>query len=423
MRPSNHEAEKTVLGAFFQFEDIRDKIVMEVNSAMFDNQVHKALYLEGLKIYQDKADFSFHACINRLPNYSYILLNCLDIIPSSTLVVEFIDELKKEYRNRQLWYLQENIRQALKDKVEAQKIIKATEIRLLEIDGGKSNIIRLGDLCADHESKEKYIEMTTSCIKSGISQFDKLLNINQTDFIIIAGRPSHGKSAFGIFLAKSYARHNYGVGILSLEMPNNILMLRMAMSEGQYSGYDGYRQGIGKIATLPIFFEQFETNNIHKIENTISILKKKHNIKLVIIDYLGLIGNDESNKKSLYESVTELSQRLKISAKKNQIPHFVLAQLSREPDKRTNHRPMLSDIRDSGGIEQDSDIVMFTYSPGMYENNKNRDEFKDVDLNTYFEIVAAKQRNGALGVIKFFNDKSKSYYAPLEVYQEPKELF
>ncbi|RJP80163.1 MAG: replicative DNA helicase [Candidatus Zixiibacteriota bacterium] len=243
-------------------------------------------------------------------------------------------------------------------------------------------------------------------VHSGFSNLDKLTSGFQAgDMIVLAGRPSMGKTAFSLNLARNAAvEHRVPVGYFSLEMAAHQLALRMLCAE---AGVDSalLRTGkldnrkfqklplvIGKLAEAPLYIDDTPALSVMELRARARRLKSEFNIGLVIIDYLGLMESSNKKVENQQQKVAEISRSLKALAKDLEVPVIVLSQLSRAVEMRPgDKRPILSDLRDSGAIEQDADVVMFLYREGVYKEDADK---------SYTEVIIAKQRNGPLGVAK-----------------------
>ena len=270
-------------------------------------------------------------------------------------------------------------------------------------------------------------------IRSGFKNLDQITSGFQAgDMIILAGRPSMGKTAFGLNIARNAAvEHRVPVGFFSLEMTAHQLALRMLCAE---AGVDSVllRTGkleskkfqrlphvIGKLASAPLYIDDTPALSVMELRARARRLKSEFNIGLILVDYLGLMEIPNKKVESQQHKIAEISRSLKALAKDLGTPIMVLSQLSRAVENRPgDKRPILSDLRDSGAIEQDADVVMFIYRGGLYEQHR-----KDgtLDLSTT-EIIIAKQRNGPLGtaMVKFnlqtgrFEDLAPEYLQQME---------
>ena len=242
-------------------------------------------------------------------------------------------------------------------------------------------------------------------VPTGFIDLDKLLSgLQPSDLLIIAGRPGQGKSGFLLSIAKNAGlTHKKHVAVFSLEMSNEQVVQRLMAQE---TGIDSQRLRTGKLAEeeWPLFTHAIEVFSDTKIflDDTPAItplqlrtkcrrLHMEYGLDLVIIDYLQLMGGDTRNDNRVQE-VSYISRNLKILARELNVPVLAAAQLSRAVEQRSDKRPVLSDLRESGSLEQDADIVMFIYRPDQYE--------KDTVKQNVAEIIVAKHRNGPVGSVE-----------------------
>ena len=242
-------------------------------------------------------------------------------------------------------------------------------------------------------------------VPTGFYDLDKLLNgLNPSDLLIIAGRPGQGKTGFLLSVAKNAALiHKKHVAIFSLEMSNEQVVQRLIAQE---TGIDSQRLRSGKLAEeeWPLFthaIEVFGDTNVY-LDDTPAItplqirtkcrrLHMEYGLDLIIVDYLQLMGGDTRNDNRVQE-VSYISRNLKVLARELNVPVLTAAQLSRAVEQRQDKKPVLSDLRESGSLEQDADIVMFIYRPDQYE--------KDTTKQNIAEIIVAKHRNGPVGNVE-----------------------
>ena len=257
-------------------------------------------------------------------------------------------------------------------------------------------------------------------VPSGFTELDGMtLGFQPSDLVIIAARPSMGKTAFVLNVAQYAAvERNLPTAIFSLEMSKESLVMRMLASEG-YIDAQRLRSGkltsqdhsnLAKAAALlgqaPIWIDDSPGLSLLEIRSRSRRLKSQHDLKMIIIDYLQLVTGPPGVE-SRQQEISQISRSLKILAKELQVPVLALSQLSRAPEQRTgeNKRPQLSDLRESGAIEQDADLVMFIYRPEFYERavdeqgnpNKTSD---GIPLEGLAEIIVGKQRNGPTGIAR-----------------------
>jgi len=246
-------------------------------------------------------------------------------------------------------------------------------------------------------------------VTTGFKELDKITNGWQSsDLIIIAARPGMGKTAFTLSLAANAAESGKGVGIFSLEMANNQLVQRLISMESMIPAsrlreakltddqWPVLAKSVEKLSSMPIFIDDTPQINIFELRAKCRRLKQQHNIGLVVIDYLQLMSAGAGNKRGNREQeISSISRALKGMAKELDLPVIALSQLSRAVETRGgDKRPMLSDLRESGAIEQDADIVTFIYRPDYYDLADG----EEVSDNTA-EIIISKHRNGSLGSV------------------------
>ncbi|MBU3714629.1 MAG: replicative DNA helicase, partial [Ferruginibacter sp.] len=253
-------------------------------------------------------------------------------------------------------------------------------------------------------------------VPTGFPSLDKITyGWQPTDLIILAARPSVGKTAFALNLARSAAMHPTkpsAVAFFSLEMSSSQLVQRILSAESEiwlekisrgrleeHEMKQLYKRGIDKLSKAPIFIDDSAALNIFELRAKCRRLKNKHNVGIIIIDYLQLMSGSGDRNSNREQEISKISRDLKGLAKELQVPIIALSQLSREVEKRKegNKMPQLSDLRESGAIEQDADMVMFLYRPEYYDINT--DAFGDSNKGeTHVKI--AKHRNGSLETIK-----------------------
>jgi replicative DNA helicase len=266
-------------------------------------------------------------------------------------------------------------------------------------------------------------KITTFSVPSGYFELDELLGgFQKSDLIIIAARPSMGKTAFAMSAVRNIAMdHNIPVGFFSLEMATNQLVTRLISAEakinahslrtGRFKAEDGAKvsRTIHRLSKAPIFIDDTPGISILEIRAKARRLKKEQNIGLIVIDYLQLI-NPSFNMDSREREISTISRSLKALAKELNIPVIALSQLNRQLEARTDKKPMLSDLRESGSIEQDADVVLFLYRPEVYGITQfSGGEMNGEATEGVAEVIVGKQRNGPIGDVrvKFIKDYAR----------------
>jgi replicative DNA helicase len=260
-------------------------------------------------------------------------------------------------------------------------------------------------------------------VRTGFSDLDKITGgLRSSDLIILAGRPSVGKTGLALTMARNAAvRFHQPVAVFSLEMSTSQLVQRLIAAEanidsqlfktGFVDEYEWHRihDAMGILSEAPIYIDDTAGMTALELRSKARRLKVEANIKLVIVDYLQLMSG--SGRENRTQEVSEISRSLKALARELDVPVIALSQLSRAIEHRTDRRPMLSDLRESGAIEQDADIVMFVHRDELYDPETEKKNIAD--------LIIAKHRNGPVAEIhlRFFPSQTK--FADLETYHQP----
>jgi replicative DNA helicase len=258
-------------------------------------------------------------------------------------------------------------------------------------------------------------------IRSGFKDLDNLLaGFQKSDLIILAARPSMGKTSLALDIARKAAtEHKAVVGIFSLEMAAQQLIDRMVASEAgvnswnlrtgnikEQGDWDLIRDAYDRLGQAPIYISDEPAQNILKMRATARRLKKEHGLDLIIVDYLQLMVPTNSRAQdNLVQQVTEISRSLKQLAREMNVPVIALSQLSRAVEQRGG-KPRLSDLRDSGSIEQDADVVMFIHRDDKLNKESERPNIA--------EIMVEKHRNGPVGMVELYFDEKRVTFKSLE---------
>lgn len=418
--PCNIEAEQAVLGAIL----IADKtIIDDINLRVDDfyRSSHKIIYKAMLTLFKANKPIDNLTVIEYLDKTNKLeeaggiacitsLVNC---VPSASNVKYYADMVKDTAIRRKyiqageqikdIAYTAENIDSAVS---EAEKLI----FDISKENVYKGDIIEPTDLMIECMQE---IEYQYEHNQNGVSGIDtSYIDLNKitggfqkSDFIIIGARPAMGKTALALSMASRITRDNIPIAIFSLEMSKAQLGKRLisgascvnsqkistgCLDEKEWSRVIQAGEALSK---RPIYIEDSAEINILQLRSKARQLKKQKGIKLIIIDYLQLLASERKRDNKVQE-VSDISRQLKILAKELNIPVIALAQLSRAVESRTEKKPMLSDLRESGSIEQDADIVMFLYRDDYY--NKNSED------KNIAELIIAKHRNGSTGTVKLY---------------------
>jgi replicative DNA helicase len=306
------------------------------------------------------------------------------------------------------------------------ELLDSAEKRIYEITAapGNQKFIALSDVLGDAFERLDKLHKSEGMLRgvpTGFPELDnRLAGLQKSDLIILAARPSMGKTSLALDIARHTAiRHNTSVGIFSLEMSTQQLVDRMLAAEAQV---DAWRLRTGKLTTdeeferlsdatnhlsqAKIYVDDQAGNNILKMRSVARRLKSEKGLDLIIVDYLQLMVPAGKNRPdSLVQQVTEISRALKQLARELDVPVLALSQLSRAIETRRG-RPQLSDLRDSGSIEQDADVVMFIHNEDRYKEAAER--------GNIVELIIAKHRNGPTGSIELYFDDKKATFRSIE---------
>ncbi len=261
-------------------------------------------------------------------------------------------------------------------------------------------------------------------IPTGFADLDYITaGLHPSDLVIVAARPAMGKSAFALNIATNAAvRANKGVAIFSLEMSKEQMTNRILCSEAMVDSnkvrtgkiedddWTKLAEASGALSTSQIFIDDTPGISVMEIRAKCRKLKLEKNIGLVVIDYIQLVQGSSKKNSSREQEISEISRSLKILAKEIGVPVIALSQLSRSVEQRPDHRPMLSDLRESGAIEQDADIVMFLYRDDYYN--------EDSEKKNIAEVILAKHRAGSTGTVELAWLGSYTKFANLDKYRE-----
>ncbi len=355
---------------------------------------------------------------------SSYLPELVSVVPTAANIKNYADIVVKKAALRELIYSADQILELgynEKDNIDTV-FDKAEKIIFGLADFSRKTFTNIKDALDEawdrfdklHKSKEGLRGVPT-----GFRDLDNLLSgFQPSDLIILAARPSMGKTSLALDIARNVAcRHNQAVGIFSLEMSTQQLVDRVIAAESRVNSWElrtgkvkndedftKIRDALATLASAPIFIDDEPSNNIIKMKATARRMQAEHGLKLIIVDYLQLmIPQRESD--SLVQQVTEISRSLKGLARELNIPVIALSQLSRAVEQRGG-RPRLSDLRDSGSIEQDADVVMFIH--------RERNEEDGGKKNNLAEILIEKHRNGPVGKVDLYFDEHRVSFSTVE---------
>ncbi len=428
--PQAKDLEEAILGAIMLEKSAFDTVVEILKPECFYVEAHQKIYkaMQGLAIKSLPIDLltvveelKFREELDFVGG-PYAVTKLTNAVVSSANIEAHARIVLQKFIQRELIRISgEIIGDAYEDSTDVFDMLDDAETKLFEITNNhlRKNFddietVLVKTINRIEEMRNRQDEMTG--VPTGFPSLDKLTyGWQPTDLIILAARPSVGKTAFALNLARTAALHPTkptGVGFFSLEMSSAQLVQRILSAESEiwlekiargkleeHEMKQLYKKGIDKLSKAPIFIDDSAALNIFELRAKCRRLKNKHNIGIIIIDYLQLMSGSADRNSNREQEISKISRDLKGLAKELQVPIIALSQLSREVEKRKegNKVPQLSDLRESGAIEQDADMVMFLYRPDYYDVTTN--EMGESNKGeTYVKI--AKHRNGSLDTIK-----------------------
>ena len=414
--PHNLDAEQSVLGAILLDNTAINPAGETLTSEDFYGEAHRVVFEAMVALSEDDSPIDAVTVAERLERSGQLeragglgyLSTLMDGLPRALNVADYARIVKDKSSLRNLISSANTIiTSAISGDEPTDDIIDQAERRIFEIaeDKVKRGFLSIRDLVGEttHQLEELY---ERSDVVTGVPTGFKRLNtytagLQSGDLIIIAGRPSMGKTALALNIAQHVAlRHDGSVGIFSLEMSTQQLVRRMISSEAQVdnqkinTGYlskdelNGLINSLELLASKNIFVDDAANPSLLEMRSKARRLKAEHGLDLLIIDYLQLMSLGRFENRNL--EIGAISRALKGLAKELEVPVIALSQLSRAPEARSHHRPQLSDLRESGNLEQDADVVSFIYREEIYNPD-------DPSLEGEATLILAKQRNGPVG--------------------------
>ncbi len=432
--PQSVDSERAVLGSIMlrpqAIHEINDIIVAESFYAAKHSQIYKVMLElaskgEPIDILSVSHKLTEKGLIEQLGGSSY-LSELTNAVPASTNIKHYADIVSKKNILRKIIEAGVDISElGFKEEVEdVFEILDQAEKRMMGINTNSAAhaFISLKDSLPEawdrlerlHESKGELRGVPT-----GFRDLDQYLSgLQKSDLIILAARPSMGKTTLALDIARQAAlKHGTPTVIFSLEMSTQQLVDRMLAAESKVnawnlrtgnltaeSEFSKIRDSLDRLSKAPIFVDDMAGNSIVRMRSVCRRIRAEHGIGLIIVDYLQLMSTSK-NYDSMVNQVTEISRSLKSLAKEFDVPVIALSQLSRAVESRGG-RPRLSDLRDSGSIEQDADVVMF-----IHREDKGKDESERTNIA---EILIEKHRNGPVGKVELYFDEKTTTFMTIE---------
>ncbi len=417
--PHNIDAEKSVLGAMLIDEEAIALAVEILDETWFYEETHRKIYQSIIQLYDQRKRVDLVTLSDKLKNEGLLesiggvsyLSTIMDFVPTSAHVEHYAQIVKERGVLRRLI---QNATQIISSCYQpngiVEDVVDSAERLIFEVADLKERqqSVHIKDLVKDSiETLDKLYQRKehVTGISTGFEKLDHMTSgLQKSDLIIIAGRPSMGKSALAVSIVENASlNQGVGVGFFSLEMSKEQLVQRMLCSQARVDAHK-VRSGFlspadwpkltaaaGKLSQAKIFIDDTPSISALELRAKARRLKANHNIQLVVLDYLQLMRSSIRSD-SRQQEISEISRSLKALARELNIPVIALSQLSRAVESRQDHRPQLSDLRESGAIEQDADLVALLVREEYYQPTEENKGMADINI--------AKQRNGPVGTFK-----------------------
>ncbi len=442
--PQAMEVEKSVLGAMLLDKEAVGIAIETVDDTIFYRDAHRKIYLSMVALYEKNEPIDVITLSEELKRRNeleeiggtYYLTELAAMVPSSANIAYHLNIIRSKSILRQLIVVCNSIiKSAYDESEESEKILDVAESEVLGISQStrQKSYEWVKPLIMDTIHELERLHQTSRegiiGVPSGYRDLDNILaGFQRSDLIVLAGRPSMGKTAFALNLARNAAvDHHIPVGFFSLEMSNPQLVQRLLCSEAELdsqrlrtgrlkeSEWPKLSRRIGRLVEAPIYIDDTPAMDIMKLRARARRMAAERKIGMIVVDYMQLMEAPKGMD-SRQQEISYISRSLKTLSKELKIPVIALSQLSRAVELREWKRPTLADLRESGAIEQDADVVMFVYRPELY-NIQNFDDEEKSSTENIVEIIIGKHRNGPTGSIKLVFMKNYGKFADRARYE------
>ena len=417
--PHSVEAEQSVLGSILLDKDAMISVSETLIPEDFYKEAHRVIYECMLKLYNNQSEIDLITLADELRDQGYLddiggiayITSLSTIVPTTSNIKYYINIVKEKSISRQLISAANDIINLGYDSsTKVEDVLENAEKKIFDISQERTtndfqpiNQVLTETLSMLEKLYEEKSDVTG--LTTGFRDLNKKINgLQRSDLLLIAARPAMGKTAFALNLVQNAAlKGDASVAVFSLEMSKEQLVQRMVAAQssvelkkiktGTLAANDWPRitDGMAVLSGAKIHIDDTPGIKISELRSKCRKLKIEKGLDLVLIDYLQLMEGDGHNE-SRQQEIAKISRSLKILAKELDCPVVALSQLSRAPEQRADHRPMLSDLRESGSIEQDADIVMFLYRDEYYN--------PDTERKNIGEVIVAKNRHGETGTVE-----------------------
>lgn len=421
--PQNVEAEQSVLGSLLIDKEAIIKVADLITAEDFYRDDHRFIYEAMLKLFEKRMPIDVVTVSEELEKVNKFeaiggatyLTTLVNVVPTASHIVHYASIVQQKATLRRLIGAANKIAElGYQEENELTRVLDVAEQSLFSVSQKhqRQNFVAIKDVLADSFERIDELHKNKGVLRgvpTGFRDLDNMLSgFQNSDLIIVAARPSMGKTAITLNMAAHAAvKEKRAVAFFSLEMGKDQLAERLLSLE---SGVDSWKlrtgnladddfpkigYAMGTLADAPIYIDDTPGLTITEVRSKCRRLQMEHGIDIIMIDYLQLLsGTMRGGESNRVQEISEISRNLKTLARELNVPVVALSQLSRAVEARPDKRPMLSDLRESGSIEQDADIVMFIYRDDYYH--------KDTDRKGVTELLVRKHRNGPVGDVELF---------------------
>ncbi len=437
--PYSLEAEQAVLGSILIEPESINQVADLLRPEYFYLPEHQSIFRVMSAKMMESQTIDFVTVLESLKSEGFFsgeegkayLLKMAQLVPSISNITHYARIVKEKHDVRSLIKAaREIVEDAMDPGVDAGMLMDAAEQKIYDIRQGRhqGGLVPIQDVLASNyeifnklasNERDQFVGIPT-----GISTLDEITTgLNRSDLIIVGARPGMGKTSFALNLARNVAvKQNKGVAFFNLEMSREQMVNRLLSSEARVSSkklrvgnltpdeWGRIAAASGILCKAPIYLDDTASITVPEMK---ARLRRQKDIAFVVVDYLQLM-NPPKRVENRVQAVSEITRSLKVMAKELNIPLLVCAQLARTTEKQANHRPALSDLRESGSIEQDADQVLFLYRDEYYRNEKEDPAAVEVGTS---EVIVAKNRHGELGTVKLAWSGEFTQFTALEMHR------
>ena len=439
VQPQALEAEEAVLGSMLTTKEAVSKGMQWLTANQFYKRAHESIFSCMTDLFDKGEPIDTISVVDYLKKKKelksvggmHYITGLAESVPTTANVEHYAKIVLEKYLLRKLIQVSHEVsKDAFEDAQDVEEILDAAESAIFNISekrlrGGFKHIDPILHNTFEELDKIASKPGSVTGVASGLMDLDDITSgFHPGELIIVAGRPGMGKTALALSMGRNAAiLDKTGVGMFSLEMANHQLAMRLLCAEGRVDSHlvrtgklpktqwKNLSIAVGSLAEAPIYLDDTPSMSVLEVRAKARRLKAEHDVGLIIVDYLQLMTGPKGSE-SRQQEISQISRSLKALSKEINVPVIGLSQLSRAVESRSDRRPQLSDLRESGAIEQDADVVIFLYRPWVYS--------QEDDDRGKAEIIVAKQRNGPTGIVeatfidRFARFENLSTFAELE---------